>query len=88
MIESKADHSSWFIENWGPGGRPEPKSLFHKDVLLAKIHKEATEQAGAVGGLPQVRLTWHFSEMVFKIYFMEWLLANGLALTINTVHFP
>ena len=94
LLEAKWDHSSWFSQDdWTPSGRPFPRDRFVRDVLLPKIYAEALAHYAAVkANQPYVMLTWHFSALVFKIFFVEWMLGpltpSDMSLIVLTRHLP
>ncbi len=88
LFEAKFGYDNWFIEDFSDGGRPEPTE-FAAQVLLDGIFDEAIRQWGAVKGFyPDVRLTWVFSSLVFKIFMTEFFLRTGMVPPIDSEYRP
>lgn len=88
LLEAKYGHDNWFIEDFSSGGRPVPRE-FPGRVLLPKIFVEAQSHVSIVRPhYPEVRLTWVFSSLVFKIFMTEYFLIREQMPPVETEHRP
>lgn len=91
LLEAKYGHGSWFADDFSTGGRPSIRDSFVEAVLMPKIYDECLRHYTVVKPHhPDVTLTWVFSDLVFKIFMMEWFLGpltpGDMSVIVETRH--